>query len=313
MTSASESRATLVEDMLLDAGCQQDTDLRDALLSLGTLSALPTPAPTGALAALIAAGGPAAVERHVPSVPAEEPADGPAGGEPDVQRDDELARRRRRHRPTALGLVLVAGMGLGVGGVAASSTPSGISATEHVLEEWVPWSTPAAGPLAAGPLAAGPGYRAPTAAPDAELSVAGPPAPDGAANPAHLGSPLLQDPAGAVQPENEHAGMPACAAPEDHGDGNGAEECPPAAFGAGSQGNGAGRSKEKPEAEGAQAGPRDAESKGGPAASRTAPAGEAADGGGKAPGPAAKAPAPDQAGSPAPGQGGRPKQASASK
>lgn len=160
MTSASDNLATLVDGMLQDAGCRQDAELRDALLSLGSLAALPAPAPTGELAALLAAGvasptaQPVPDEQHSPVQ------------QPDEQPEDELARRRRRrHRPAALGLVLMAGMGLGVGGVAASSTSPGSNPIEHLVEEWVPWNN-ASGGSPTGRT----GYRAPMVAADGELT-----------------------------------------------------------------------------------------------------------------------------------------------
>lgn len=185
MTSASDNLATLVDDMLEDAGCGQDTELRDTLLSLGTMAALPVPAPTGELAALLAAGG---------AMPAAEPRPREtAAGQPGGQTRDELARRRRRHRPTALGLVLVAGMGLGVGGVAASTTTPAGSAIEQLLEDWAPWDGPAADASAAGDGAgaASPGYRAPEVPADAGSAAA----PAGATDAANAVSRLLRDPA----------------------------------------------------------------------------------------------------------------------
>ncbi|WP_163166580.1 hypothetical protein [Arthrobacter sp. Alg241-R88] len=127
----------IVEEMLLDAGHGKDPELRAALLALGSLASLPTPAPSGKLAVLLAEGG-----------------DGSTGGADDTvgtseSGQDELARRRglRAHRPTVVGLALIAGMGLGVGGVAASSAVPGASGSlsiQHMLEDWAPaWSLPA--------------------------------------------------------------------------------------------------------------------------------------------------------------------------
>jgi hypothetical protein len=127
----------IVEEMLLDAGHGKDPELRAALLALGSLASLPTPAPSGKLAVLLAEGG-----------------DGSTGGADDAvgtseSGQDELARRRglRAHRPTVVGLALIAGMGLGVGGVAASSAVPGASGSlsiQHMLEDWTPdWSLPA--------------------------------------------------------------------------------------------------------------------------------------------------------------------------
>lgn len=127
---------TRVDEMLLDAGAAGDTELRAALLSLGSLAELLAPAPSGDLAKLIAAAG------------------SPSGFSGDAP--DELARRRRRRnfqRPTLLGIALIAGMGTGIGGVAASSPapgPSGSLSVQALLADWSPsWS------LTAQPLAAG--------------------------------------------------------------------------------------------------------------------------------------------------------------
>lgn len=116
MTPQSGKLRDVVEEMLLDAGEENSGELRDALMSLGSLAALPAPAPNAELAALLAAP------------------------------QDELTRRRglRRHRTTIVGLAVVAGMGLGATGVAASSDGLGDPAhppIQHLLQEWAPaWS-----------------------------------------------------------------------------------------------------------------------------------------------------------------------------
>ncbi|MBT2566819.1 hypothetical protein J7I84_10000 [Arthrobacter sp. ISL-85] len=318
MTSASDNLAGLVDEMLLDAGCGQDTELWGALLSLGALASLPAPAPTGELAALLAAGSPSPVEdpsragqpgEHAAEVAAEDPTEQLAG-----QPDDELGlrRSRRRHRPTALGLVLVAGMGLGVGGVAASSTPSGSSAVEHLLEDWAPGSS-----TGGEPSAAGYGYRAPKVASDGEIAVAGSPAASGgAADAADLGARLPRDHAGTGAPGRAHTGTPLCAGPVNPGAGTGV--CAAAAAGAASHGNGAGSGTEDPGAVagGTAAGPgASGSAKAGLPASDTPPAAtDAAGAAQKAAGPAANAaPAQGQTRSPGAGQGNVQKPASPAK
>lgn len=300
MTSASHNVAGLVEDILLDAGCGQDTELRGALLSLGSLASLPAPAPTGELAALLTAGGPSPGEAAVPAGQLAED----AAGQLDEQPDDELARRRRRrHRPTALGLVLVAGMGLGVGGVAASSVPSGSSAMEQVLEGWAPWSGPATEPSAAGS-----GYRAPKVASDAELAAAGSPAAPGeATGAANLASRLLRDPAGSSPHTGQgHGGTPACAGPVKHGSANAARKC--AAAGDELQDGGAGNGKQDTgaTAEGTQAGAEGTAKAGTPGPNTPPAAAETAGAAQKAAGSAANAepaPAQGQTGAQGAGQG----------
>ena len=210
MTSSRDNLVTLVDGMLLESGVDQDPELRDALLSLGSLASLPVPAPTGELAALIAGSGPSSPEKVVHDESSDTPADGRKTG---TQTGDELARRRRRHRPTALGLVLVAGMGLGVGGVAASSTSARTSAVEHLLEDWAPWR----GSTTGTPAAAS-GYRGPTLAADGDLPGAAPvPAPLLVDDAAHLSSKLLRRPAG-------HSGT-ACPGPVRNNAGMGMRNC----------------------------------------------------------------------------------------
>jgi len=124
MTPNASRLLETVDEMLLDAGQAYDSELRAALLSLGTLASLPVPAPNAELAALLA---------------------GPR---------DQFARQRllRRHRPAVVGLAVIAGMGLGVTGVAASasghrqlSSPS----VQRLLEDWAPSWTIAGAPIAA--------------------------------------------------------------------------------------------------------------------------------------------------------------------
>lgn len=116
MTSPPSPLLDTVDEMLLDAGQEQDAELRAALLSLGSLASLPAPAPNPELAALL-------------------------GFPPDPP---SWRRRLRRHRPAIVGLAVVAGMGLGATGVAASAYgPAGKASVsvQHLLEEWTPsWS-----------------------------------------------------------------------------------------------------------------------------------------------------------------------------
>ena len=112
MTPDTSYLGKTVDEMLLDAGQAQATELRAALLSLGTLASLPVPAPNAQLAALMA---------------------GP----------HELARQRwlRKHRAAVVGLAVVAGMGFGVSGVAASASGQGRQSSmsvQHMLEGWAP-------------------------------------------------------------------------------------------------------------------------------------------------------------------------------
>jgi hypothetical protein len=125
MTLKASRLMDTVDEMLLEAGQEQDTELRAALLSLGSLASLPAPPPNAQLAALLAC------------------------------RPDDLSwrRRLRRHRPVIVGLAVVAGMGLGVTGVAASASRPAEQASasvQELLEGWTPpWNVsglPAAAP-----------------------------------------------------------------------------------------------------------------------------------------------------------------------
>ncbi|MHC6229616.1 hypothetical protein ACX5I6_07825 [Arthrobacter sp. MMS24-T111] len=231
MTPPSGNLVSLVDDLLRDAGCGDDPQLRDVLLSLGALASLPAPAPSAELAALLApaAGTPVA------GGALEDP---PAGEQP---ADDLARRRRRRHRPTALGLVLVAGMGLGVGGVAASSSAPGNETVQQVLADWPP---PWGAPSATSASAAGGGYRSPVLAADGEgpgtVSSPSPAAP----GKSHA-SRFLDDAAGVAG----RGGVPSCGGASTHDDGGRPGACVPArpwaAFpatpGGGTDGNGRSR------------------------------------------------------------------------
>ena len=114
-----------VDEMLLEAGLEQDTELRAALLLLGTLASQPAPHADVRLAALLG------------------------------HSQDSLSwrRRLRRHRPGIVGLAVVAGMGLGVRGVAARAARPAARArasVQELLEDWAPpWNVselPAAAP-----------------------------------------------------------------------------------------------------------------------------------------------------------------------
>ena len=172
MTPHATRLPALVEDMLADAGHPEDTELRAALFSLGSLASLPAPAPSAELARLMAGAG-----KVTPSV-------APA---------DELARRRRRiHRPTALGLALVAGMATGISGVAASSqapVQAGSSSVQELLEDWRPsWNIAAPGDQE---------IRLPDTSGIDPGAVAADPVTDGATVPAEApgGQPAAQQPA----------------------------------------------------------------------------------------------------------------------
>jgi len=145
MTPQAHHTADTVEELLLEAGFGQDAGLRRTLLAVGSLADLPVPAPTGQLAALLAAG------LCAPGTDAQgDTAEGTPNNEPGRR------RRLRAHRPTVVGLALVAGMGMGVGTVAASSANpahTGSPSVQQLLEDWSPsWTIRTPQAAAPGPL-----------------------------------------------------------------------------------------------------------------------------------------------------------------
>ncbi|WOH19230.1 hypothetical protein IRJ34_02560 [Paenarthrobacter sp. GOM3] len=94
MTYRDTEREAIVDGLMLDAELSDASDLRQALLSLGSFANVPAPAPGAELAAMLA---------------------GP---------HDELSKRRWRHkhRTAVVSVAVVAAMGLGVSGVAAASS-----------------------------------------------------------------------------------------------------------------------------------------------------------------------------------------------
>lgn len=94
MTYRDNEREAIVDELLLDADLSDPSDVRLALLSIGSLANLAAPAPGAELAAMMA---------------------GP---------HDELTKRRWRHkhRTAVVSVAVVAAMGLGVSGVAAASS-----------------------------------------------------------------------------------------------------------------------------------------------------------------------------------------------
>lgn len=113
MTYRDNEREAIVDELMLDAGLADPSDVRQALLSLGSFANLPAPAPSVELAAMIA---------------------GP---------HDELSKRRWRHkhRTAVVGVAVVAAMGLGVSGVAAASSgftraPSFAGLMGNIAPQW---------------------------------------------------------------------------------------------------------------------------------------------------------------------------------
>jgi len=94
MTYKDLDRGQIVDELLLDAGLSDASDVRQALLAMGQLADAAAPAPGAELAAMLA---------------------GP---------HDEVSKRRWRHkhRTAVVSVAVVAAMGLGASGVAAASS-----------------------------------------------------------------------------------------------------------------------------------------------------------------------------------------------
>lgn len=140
-----------VDQILLEAGQEDDRDLRSALLSLGAMATMPMPAPGPGLAGLLA-GPPAHITRRE-AIAREAAAREAVAREGARFRSDELARRRalRRNRSAVVGLTVIAGMGLGVTGVAASlpQMKQDHASVQQLLQHWAPgWTIAAPGATA---------------------------------------------------------------------------------------------------------------------------------------------------------------------
>ncbi|MFJ6269411.1 hypothetical protein ACIQG8_05400 [Pseudarthrobacter oxydans] len=170
-----------VDELLLEAGMDDDGRLRPALLELRALAGI-APEPSAAIAALMAPAGAAA--------PAAAAAAAPGAAAPQESPPvDELSARRRAKRRIALTTLSVA-VSLGAGGAVAAASDQGIrdSLTQlnHTITSFVTGSgaSPAghqgeqpAAPLPTAPTATAPAGTAPAgAAPGGPASVPGDPA-----------------------------------------------------------------------------------------------------------------------------------------
>ncbi|WP_457946786.1 hypothetical protein ACTAQI_14530 [Pseudarthrobacter sp. alpha12b] len=124
-----------VDQLLLEAGVDDDGQLRHALLNLRALAA-EAPAPSAEIAALMA--GPSAAATT--PLPAVEPAPGTAPGRP----ADELAARRKAKRRITLTTLSVAAS-LAAGGAVAAASDQGfrdsITQLHHAVASFVTGST----------------------------------------------------------------------------------------------------------------------------------------------------------------------------
>jgi type IV secretory pathway VirB10-like protein len=208
MTRSNMDREEIVSELLLDAGMSGDVPLKAALVSIGSLSDLPAPAPRGELAALL--GLPVAA----------------ASADPDAGADleDELAKRRRKgkRRSAIIAGAVVTAMGLGIGGVAASGglqreRPEFL---DHLVAAWAPGWNPAPPSLVpdapspdAPKVTTVPAPPSPTKAPEAAAPPApvAPPAP--AVAPAPAKAPAAKAPAAKAPALAAKTPAPAAKAP----------------------------------------------------------------------------------------------------
>lgn len=141
MTNSEYPSSKMVDELLLDAGYADASDLRLSLLRIHSLAQLPVPAPGAELSAMLA-------------------------GKPDTVAQ---RRRARKHRPTVVGVAVVAGMGLGVTGVAATSPSPRLGQglanvqelTSGLTPDWMRPSGPANAASSALPLQPSPVWGAP--------------------------------------------------------------------------------------------------------------------------------------------------------
>ncbi|MBT2249367.1 hypothetical protein JHV56_11705 [Arthrobacter sp. BHU FT2] len=182
-----------VDQLLADAGIDDDSQLRPALLQLRALGdGVPEPSP--AVAALLQrAAAPAAIAPESAAAAAEDTAPAANNAAPAMGKGqlpapvDELAARRRAKRRAAL-TALALGVSLTAGGAVAAASDQGLrdsfTKLNHAVTSFVTGTGPAAepdpspapaqpaAPVPAGP--AGPG-SVPTAPPVVEAPAAAPP------------------------------------------------------------------------------------------------------------------------------------------
>ncbi|MBA4102864.1 MAG: hypothetical protein C0488_11630, partial [Arthrobacter sp.] len=183
-----------VDELLLEAGMDDDGRLRPALLELRALADI-APEPSAAIAALMAPAGAAAPAAPGPAAPQESP------------RVDELAARRRAKRRIALTTLSVA-VSLGAGGAVAAASDQGIrdSLTQlnHTITSFVTGSggSPAGhqGEQPAAPRPTAPAGTAPAGTAPSGTAPGGPASVPG--DPAEATQPAAAPPSdGAVAPE----------------------------------------------------------------------------------------------------------------
>lgn len=201
--TAGTRRDAFVDELLLEAGMDDDGRLRPALLELRALADT-APEPSAAIAALMAPAGaaaPAAAGAAAPGAAAAGAAPCPAAPQ-EPPRVDELAARRRAKRRIALTTLSVA-VSLSAGGAVAAASDQGIRDSLTQLNHTITAFVTGAAPSTAGHQTGQPAAPLPTA--PAGTVPAGS-APGGAAsvpaNPAEATQPAAVPPSdAAVVPE----------------------------------------------------------------------------------------------------------------
>jgi hypothetical protein len=158
-----------VDELLLEAGMDDDGRLRPALVELRALAGT-APEPSAAIAALMAPAGAAGPAASVPSAAPEE-----------SPRVDELAARRRAKRRIALTTLSVA-VSLSAGGAVAAASDQGIRDSFKQLNHTITAFVTGAAPSPAGhqtgqpaaPLPTAPAGTAPAGTAPADTAPGGP-------------------------------------------------------------------------------------------------------------------------------------------
>jgi hypothetical protein len=197
-----------VDQLLLEAGLDGDSQLRPALLELQALGSV-APEPSAELLALMGGAGTAAPAANaaattaIPAVDAAAPtavvpvaASAAAAEQPVPAPVDELAARRKAKRRIALTTLSVA-ISLGAGGAVAAASDQGIRESFHQLNQAVTT-------FITGSAGAGTDDQAGRPAPLPTLPAAT--APTAPGNPASVPAAPATQPAGVLSPEGAGAG-----------------------------------------------------------------------------------------------------------
>lgn len=194
--TAGNRRDGVVDQLLLEAGLDDDGQLRPALLELRSLAGA-APEPSAAIAALMAGHAPQAQPG---------PLTAPAAVDRSAAHVDELAARRRVKHRAALTALSVA-VSLTAGGAVAAASDQGIR--QSISDLNVAVTSFVTGGKPTGDVAQGPGLHAPLPAGPAPSPAATSPAPDGGTSSA----PAVPGPSGTA-PATDTEILPGGGSPE---------------------------------------------------------------------------------------------------